>query len=143
MCTYNLSLDPFVPAHFLQQEDEVVSTGVALMNNNSDVSLSTTSSEEWLSEVDLESGSESDTSVALQFGMLDSLANPLFASSSLSLSPTISLPDSDVDFTPSSSPFVTSQQQQCYDAGDADVVPLSQQEVDWLSGLFAESEQSE
>jgi hypothetical protein len=145
MCTYNLSLDPFVPAHFLQQEDEVVSAGVALMNNNSDVSLSTTSSEEWLSEVDLESGSESDTSVALQFGVLDSLAHPLFASSSLSLSPTISLSDSDVDFTPSSSPFVPSQQQ-CYDAGsagDVDVVPLSQQEVDWLSGLFAESEQSE
>jgi len=145
MCTYNLSLDPFVPAHFLQQEDEVMSAGVALMNTNSDVSLSTTSSEEWLSEVDLESGSESDTGVALQFGMLDSLADPLFASSSLSLSPTISLSDSEVDFTPSSSPFVTSQQQRddSGSAGDVDVVPLSQQEVDWLSGLFSESEQSE
>jgi len=122
-----------VPAHFLQQQqdDEVVSAGATFDSNNNDASsLSTTSSEEWFSEGDLEtSGSESDTGVSLSFGLLDSLEHPLLASGSLS--PTSS--DSDADFSSSSS--TSSPQQYCSDDLDM-VLPLSEQEVDWLSGLF-------
>lgn len=123
-----------MPAHFLQQhqDDEVVSAGVTFDSNNNDVSsLSTTSSEEWFSEGDLEtSGSESDTGVSLSFGLLDSLEHPLLTCGSLS--PTSSS-DSDADFSSSSS--TSSPQQYCSDDLDM-VLPLSEQEVDWLSGLF-------